>query len=65
MKDVNRMEQQPNRKKAIAETERALLAVIGYIEGLNADDDLRRANAAFRLAAVRKEMLREEAEEKA
>lgn len=55
------MDQQMNRKKAIVETERALLAVIGYIEGLNADDDLRRANAAFRLAAVRKELLREEA----
>lgn len=51
-----------NRKKAVEETERALLAVIGYIEGHNADDDLRRASAAFRLAAVRKELLREEAE---
>ena len=65
MKEVNRMDQQTNRKKAIVETERALLAVIGYIEGHNADDDLRRANAAFRLAAVRKELLREEAEEEA
>lgn len=51
------------RKTALERTERAMIAVIGYIKGNNADDDLKRANAVFRLAAVRKELLREEGDE--